>query len=420
MPAEVRSAEILAVGDELVHGQIQDSNSAWLSRELATLGIQVQRFTVIRDHAEDLAQCMAEACARSPLVLVTGGLGPTLDDCTRDAAACLLDEELQFHPPSWAHIQAFFKTVTSAQSTVQSTAESNRRQAFLPASAQVLSNDWGTAPGFALQVGQSRLYALPGVPREMRAMWQARVLPDLQRLEIHGPALSFLCLQVIGLREAELGERLEDFMQPGQQPHLGVTARMGQLTLRIAAKSPQQAEALAAQIRPRLGEFLIYEGEQSLAQRVGQLLLQQQVTVALAESCSGGKLAAALTDLPGISQVFLAGFVTYSNAAKERDLGVVPALLQEHGAVSAPVAAAMAQGAAQRSGAQLALSVTGVAGPDGGTAQKPVGKVFFGLHWQGQVQVRERQFTNLGREFTRQRSMLEALVLMHKILVNQG
>lgn len=409
------SAEILAIGDELVHGNVVDTNSAWLATELAGLGLPVTQISVIGDGLDEMVQAMRLACERSDVVVVTGGLGPTDDDRTRLAAAELSGEPLRFDESSWRHIRTVLKIYTKEGRPIPT---SNRRQAEFPTGARVLQNDWGSAPGFALEVGTCTLYALPGVPREMKAMFRAHLGPALRKrsdLTLHNH-----CLQVVGCREADLSERLSEFMVEGQACKVGITASRGQLTVRVLGLDGTKVAATADAIRPLLGEHLVYEGDHSLEEEVGRRLIERGVTLALAESCTGGLLSAALTEVSGISSVFLAGFVTYSDAAKIRDLGVDPGLLAEHGAVSESVAGAMAQGAATRSGARLALSVTGIAGPGGGTDDKPVGTVYFGLHLDGETRVFERRFGDLGRSLLRRRMVREGLVQLHRTLARIG
>ena len=411
-------AEVLGIGDELVDGQALDTNSKWLAQELALLGLQVDRFTVVRDDQGALQKAIQEACSRASVVIATGGLGPTEDDRTREAAAAAAGSELSFHEASWQHIQEMF------QSRGRKVHDSNRRQAFLPASAEVIENRWGTAPGFAVAVGNATFYALPGVPREMRRMFAASVVKSL-RQHAHGdaaPPLHFHNLYVLGCSEASLGERIGEFMHADgmsseRGTRVGITASWGLLTIRIVARSQAAAAATAAEIRPRLSRLLVAEGRDSLICQVGQELIDSDVTCAVAESCTGGLLAAALTDVPGISKVFLAGMVTYADDAKMRDLGVPEGLIEHQGAVSVEVAEAMARGIVARTGAYLGMAITGICGPGGGSEAKPVGTVCFGLSMGGEFQTHECRFGNLGREFVRRRSVWEALATMHRALV---
>lgn len=404
-------AEILAIGEELVQGKVVDTNSAWLATQLADVGLPVTRISVVGDGEKELCRAMRAACERSDVVVATGGLGPTEDDRTRRAAAALCGEPLRFDEPSWRHIQDVLKVYTQEGRAIPA---SNRHQAEFPESARVLRNDSGSAPGFAVEVLACTLYALPGVPREMHAMWEAHLRPELRALG--GKRLYSHDLHVVGCREADLGESLAEFMREGLATGVGLTASRGQLTVRVTGHDPAVVASTAAAIRPLLGEYLIYEGDHGLEQEVGQQLIDREVTVSLAESCTGGLLAAALTEVPGISSVFLAGFVTYTAAAKMRELGVDAGLLAEHGEVSEPVAGAMAEGAVRKSGARVGVAITGIAGPAGGCSQKPVGTVCFGIHLDGETLTFERRFGDLGRELLRQRAVREGLVRLHRSL----
>ena len=409
-------AEVLAIGDELVRGDVVDTNSAWIARSLAQLGIDVLRVTVVGDGTADLADAMALACNRADLVIATGGLGPTDDDRTRDAAAQAGGAELYFDEDAWRDIEELVEAIGKLGDRQLPT--SNRRQAMFPRGCRILANAWGTAPGFAQRIGRATLFALPGVPREMKEMWRALVQPELEPAA-RGQFVSWR-LHVIGLREADLGERISEFMAEGLDPRVGITASQGQLTVRITGQQERTVNETAALLRPLIGKKLIYEGHHSLAEEVGRRLISARTTLALAESCTGGMLAAALTEVPGISSVLRAGFVTYSDEAKTRDLGVSAALLAEFGAVSTEVAVAMAEGAATRVGTDLAVAITGVAGPGGGTGDKPVGTVCFAVTGARRTLAVERRFTDLGREFVRRRSVLEALVLITRLLESTG
>jgi nicotinamide-nucleotide amidase len=404
-----RVAEVLAIGDELVLGVAVDTNSAHIAHQLEQLGFEVRGLTVVGDDPDVLADAIRRCCERADLVVATGGLGPTDDDRTRQAAAAAAGVELRFDEASWRHIGALFR------SRKRPLPERNRVQAYLPATAEVLRNDWGTAPGFALDIGGALFAALPGVPREMEAMLQARVLPLLAGRFGRAGALAFHELRVLGVHEAELGDRLAAFMGAGRNPRVGITAHFGLLTVRVVARDLEAAAAEelcardVAAIRPLLGEFLLCEGVEAPAAQVVQKLRQGGLTIATAESCTAGMVAAELGAVPGVSEVLLAGYVTYDNAAKVRDLEVPEPLLAEHGAVSVEVAAKMAEGAARRAGARLALSVTGIAGPGGGTEEKPVGTVCFGLCLDGVTEAWQRQFPDLGRAFVRRRSVMEVL-----------
>lgn len=408
-------AEVVAIGDELVHGGLLDTNSKQIARELERVGCVVRRFTVVGDDPEVLRQALADACARADVVVATGGLGPTLDDRTRDVAAELVGEPLRFDEPSWQQILTRFERLG------RSAPDSNRRQAELPHSATALENPVGTAPGFRLRVhDRSELFVLPGVPREMHVLLETHVLPAVRTLA--GDALTPTAqwwLYVLGPSEAQLGERIADFMRPGRNPAVGVTASAGLMTVRVVATAAtvEQArdacEQTAGELRPLLGEWCMAEGvDRTVAELVVEHLRDEGRTVAFAESCTGGLCAARLTDVAGSSDVLRGGVVAYANEAKRDLLDVPDELLQRHGAVSEPVAAAMAAGALLRLSADVALSTTGIAGPGGGSPEKPVGTVCFAIARRGDdgavlAKAWTRRLADLGRGFVRDRVVLE-------------
>lgn len=412
-------AEILSIGDELVHGALLDTNARWLTRVLEAHGAHVQRFTVVGDEPQPLRAALQEACARADLVVATGGLGPTLDDRTREVAAAIAGGPLWFDPTSWQLIQSYLA------GRKRPIPDSNRRQAEFPPGARVLDNPVGTAPGFAVQLGRALVFALPGVPREMQTMCENHVVPWLTAQPGRQPVAQH-CMAVLGPSEALLGERIEPFMRAGREPAVGITASGGLLTIRITGRGGDGAaaaaacERTAAELRPLLGEWLLAEGNATLPELAGQRLLAHQTAIALAESCTGGLCAARLTDVPGISAVFRGGVVAYGNDGKRDLLGVPADLLQAHGAVSEPVAAAMAAGAAQRLQADLGIAVTGIAGPGGGTAQKPVGTICFGVAYRSAVRAYTLRFPDLGRAFLRDRAAYEVFAVVLRTLPPKG
>lgn len=399
-------AEVLAIGDELIHGSALDTNSKWLAGQLERLGVLLHRFTVTSDDPDELRRALADACARADVVVATGGLGPTLDDRTRDVAAELLGGPLAFHPASWQQIRDY---LTSRGRTVP---DSNRRQAMLPPGAVPLPNPVGTAPGFAVSVGRARLFALPGVPREMTVMAKAHVLPAVAALPGLQPVVQ-RWLRILGPSEALLGERIEPFMVPGRNPAVGITATGGLLTIRIVGSADRRevaaaaCDATAAELRPLVAEWLFAEGEAELPELVVQRFAAAGRTLACAESCTGGLIASKLVDVPGASAVLAGGVVAYNNASKRELLGVPEGLFAAHGAVSEAVAAAMARGARERFGVHLAVATTGIAGPDGGTPEKPVGTVCFGLAGPSGARAWTLRIPDLGRAFVRDRAVFE-------------
>jgi nicotinamide-nucleotide amidase len=399
-------AEILAIGDELIHGALLDTNSKAIAGELERIGCVVHRFSVTSDDPGHLRAAIADACGRADVVVATGGLGPTLDDRTRDLVAEVLGGPLWFDPTSWQQIQDYLHR------RGRTVPDSNKRQARFPPGASPIQNPVGTAPAFAVTVGRARFFALPGVPREMQHLLHADVLPQIAALPGLTPTAQ-VWLRVLGPSEALLGERIEPFMVPGRNPAVGITASGGLLTIRIVGTAATREQALAdcertaAELRPLLGSWLFAEGTFELPDLVLQRLQRQGRTLALAESCTGGLLAARLTDVPGSSAVLRGGVVAYANEAKTALLGVEPALLQQHGAVSEPVALAMANGARVHFAADVAVATTGIAGPGGGTAQKPVGTVCFALATADSARAWTVAIPDLGRTFVRDRAVFE-------------
>ncbi|MCA8966190.1 MAG: competence/damage-inducible protein A [Planctomycetes bacterium] len=398
--------EVVAIGDELLHGALLDTNSKWLAGALERVGVVAQRFTVTGDDPALCKEALAGACERADVVVVTGGLGPTLDDRTRDVVAELLGGPLWFDEASWQQIHDWLHR------RGRPVPESNRRQAMLPPGARALDNQVGTAPGFAVRVGRATLFAVPGVPREMQDMVQRHVLPATAALPGLTPTAHWW-LRVLGPSEAALGERIEAWMVPGRNPAVGITASGGLLTVRVVGTAATAAEAeaacaaTAAELRGLLGDWLFAEGNADLPELLVQQLTARGATVALAESCTGGQIAAQLVDVPGASAVLRGGVVAYSNACKTELLGVPTALLDQHGAVSEPVVEHMAAAIRERLDATFGVATSGIAGPEGGTADKPVGTVCFALATAAGVRSWTLRIPPLGRKFVRDRAVYE-------------
>lgn len=417
--------EIVAIGDELVHGSVVDTNSAFIARRLEELGCVVTRVSIVGDAEQDGLALLREAGARADLIVITGGLGPTEDDRTRHVAAGAAGVELVFDARCWDWIAAWFAA------RGRKVGDDNRRQALLPQGALPLANDWGTAPGFALGIGRALAFSLPGVPAEMVEMLEHRVVPRVrEQFAARLRPIAKRALVALGLSEAALGQRIADLMADSAAVKVGITPQFGLLTVRVVAdgrddaEASARADAVAAIARARLGADLLYEGEGEPAARLVALAAARGVTLATAESCTGGLIARLLTDVAGASRVFLGGFVPYANERKTGKLGVAPETIATHGAVSEAVAAAMARGALERTGASLALATTGIAGPDGGSAGKPVGTVCFGLARRADpgaplVRAWTLSITAVSREFVRQRAALEAIAAALRELAGQ-
>lgn len=413
------NAEILSVGDELTLGIVVDTNSAYLSERLAAIGVRVAYHASVGDVAAELEAALRTACTRVPLVIVTGGLGPTRDDITRQAIARVAGKELRLHEPSLAQIRQRFCNRGVPMP------ESNEVQALIPEGATVLPNTRGTAPGFLVTVGECLVAALPGVPSEMKAMFEAAVRPALLERSGGGTVLVTRKLRSYGLPESLVNEKVGHLMEAGANPAIGLLAENAIISVKITARGQDQSEARALidgaadRVRAILGEALFGADEDTLEGAVARLLEARPQTLAVAESCTGGLICDRLTNVPGISRFLLAGLVTYSNEAKSELLGVAPERFAEVGAVSAEVCEAMANGARSRCQADLGLAVTGIAGPSGGSPTKPVGLTYIGLATEAGTDVKERRFAG-SREQVKDRTAKAALNMVRTFLLRRA
>jgi nicotinamide-nucleotide amidase len=369
------TAEILCIGTELLLGNITNGNARWIAEQLAALGIAHHRQAVVGDNRERLIAELQAAAQRCQVLITTGGLGPTPDDLTTEAIAAAFGAPLVEHPQVWAEIQA------RLAARGRPCAASNRRQAFLPEGAALLPNPTGTAPGMIWSPRPGfTILTFPGVPSEMRAMWQATAASWLQATGLAEGVFASRMLRFWGIAESDLAERMADLLE-ASNPTVAPYAGSGEVKLRITARAATAAEAeqllapVEQEIRARTGRLCFGENEDDLASVVLQQLRRGGHTLAVAESCTGGGLGAALAAVPGASDVFLGGVIAYANRVKQELLGVPAEQLASHGAVSDSVAQAMAVGVRRATGADWALAITGVAGPSGGTAEKPVGLV---------------------------------------------
>jgi nicotinamide-nucleotide amidase len=411
-------AFVLAIGDELVLGQTIDSNSAWLSAQLAALGCEVIAHQTVGDDQAAIERAIRDAAPRCDFLLISGGLGPTPDDLTRYALAVVLDQPLQSNPAWLDELTNFF------QKRGRPMPESNKVQALIPRGAKMIRNSAGTAAGIDAVLHTApqrscRIFAVPGVPMEMKLMFQRDLAPQI----VAGASaarprfIRSATLHTFGLGESAVAQKLGDLMDRTANPSVGTTVSAGIVSLRINARSHDPAEAdqqlrqTADRCRAALGELIFGQEEQTLASVVGELLTRSGQTVTTAESCTGGLLAKMLTDVSGSSRYFQRGWIVYSDQAKVQMLGVAQEVLDRHGAVSEPVVAAMAAGALERSGASFALSISGIAGPDGGTDEKPVGTVCIALAQPDGVTPRTFHFPG-DREMIRDRSAKMALALL--------
>lgn len=408
--------ETLSVGSELTAGSTIDTNAAWISKQLARHGLLVSRHTILPDQMELLIDFLADLKLRSQsmpiLLLISGGLGPTLDDMTRDAVAGALGVETREYAECRQFIEELFRRRNWPM------AASNLRQAMLPVGSEALSNDRGTAPGFYIRQNNLHVFSMPGVPNEMKAMFAAQVEPRLKAIVPPGAVVMERTLHTFGEGESSVGQKIESFMAEGLNPSVGTTVACGMVSIRLRARGDSAGQAhelletTSRKIIDAVGDIYVGSDEETLPVVVGRLLTERGETLAVAESCTGGLLSKLLTDMPGATSYFMEGVVTYANAAKISRLGVPADLLSAHGAVSEPVARAMAEGLRRQAQTTYALSITGIAGPGGGSAEKPVGLVYVALACPGGATEVIKPRMPGDREHIRMRSALAALNLL--------
>ena len=394
---EGMNAITISIGTELTSGQTVDTNAAWLSQRLAEIGVPVLMHVTAPDELECIRGEIERACELAEVVLVSGGLGPTEDDLTRQALAAAMGVGLELRTEFVEQIRAFFVARGRGMP------EANVVQARFPVASEAIANTCGTAPGIRAALKRATVFVMPGVPREMQEMFRRDVLPILAPRAGQAVLLNKV-LWCYGAGESDIGQIIGDLMQRGRNPMVGTTAQQTVIGVRIHAHGRTRSEGqrlldeVAAEVRRRLGILVFGEDEDTLSDAVARLLTRQGKTVSTAESCTAGLVAKSLTDVAGSSTYFLEGVVTYSNQAKTRLLGVPGELIARHGAVSRPVAEAMAANCRRLSGSDYAIGVTGIAGPTGGTPAKPVGLVYIGVADEKGCQVSEHR---LGEQLTR-------------------
>lgn len=407
--------EIINTGSELLLGRVLNTHQQWLCRELADAGYEVRRQVAIADTGEAIQEAVKEAMARAELIIVTGGLGPTSDDITRDKIADLLEVDLHEDPEVVEHVRQFFLRRKRPMP------ERTRIQAMVPDGAEVIKNHHGTAPGLVIPAGKSCLVMLPGPPRELHPMFENQILPIIHDRFPQAGGFASVTLKSTGvgesLMEEMLNEPLKELVAEGLV--VGFCARTGEVDIRLAANGEGSEDLVsrAEVITREIGKEHIYGSEDEiLEQKVVELLAAQGKTLALAESCTGGYIGHRITNVSGASAVLMCGLVTYSNEAKQRLLGVKTATLEAHGAVSEPVAKEMAEGALREAGTDFAISVTGIAGPTGGTDEKPVGTVYVGLATKSST-IAKHRINSFDRETFKFVTAQQALELLRQELV---
>jgi len=390
----IRRAAILSTGDELVTGRTVDTNANFIAEKLVAAGLDVVTVIVVGDYPDRIEWAWNQAMEHADLVVSTGGLGPTADDRSTETVAAATGRPLVFDEAIADRIRQMFAAMGRTMP------ENNLKQAHFPAGAIVIPNSRGTAPGFRLEIerhGATRhLVVLPGVPREMKPMLDEHVLPWLASM--HGADEIYLSrvFQTFGLSESALDEMVAACIEESEA-RIAFRAAFPQISVRLtvhdsAERAPARLQALADRLHAALGVYIYGEGDTNMETEVGRMLVAAGKTVALAESCTGGMISSRMTDVPGSSAYFVGGVVAYSNAIKEAQLGVAAATLATHGAVSEQTAAEMATGVRRLSGADIGVAVTGIAGPEGGSAEKPVGTVCIGMATAADVISRRYQF----------------------------
>jgi nicotinamide-nucleotide amidase len=403
--------EIINTGTELLLGRVTNTHLGYLAQSLIGLGLRVERQVTVPDGVA-IAEALDDAMARAELILITGGLGPTTDDITREAVAESFGRKLVFHQEILDDIAAKFASRKLVVNEMQS------RQAMVIEGGTVLPNAHGTAPGMMVANDKTVAILLPGPPRELRPMWEDGALPWLrQRFADRLPPVHEITLRLIGTGESKVQPLIEPDVHAFDPIEVGYCARSGEVDLRLIAPDETRLAKAAALARERLAPHIYAEGAETMEQVVVRLARAAKKTVATAESCTGGSVANRITNVSHSSEMFRYGWVTYASVSKMTELGVPAAMLETHGAVSAEVAQAMAEGALERSDADLAVSVTGLAGPTGGTPEKPVGLVYFGLAVRGGKTTAEKRNLSQTRETFKFMATQIALDLLRRALV---
>ncbi len=411
------SAEIVTIGTEILLGQLVDTNSVHVARVLADHGVDVFAKHSVGDNAERLAAMLEDVLARADGAVTTGGLGPTVDDLTKDAVARAVGAKLVLHEPSLRAIEERFRQFGRPMT------DNNRRQASLPEGCVVLDNPHGTAPGFvALRADGKFVACMPGVPREMKPMLAEKLVPWLVRAYDLRDAIYTRTLHTVGIGESQLDQKVEDLFRTLENPKIAMLAHGGKVDVKLMAKASSRAEAdaliepVAAELRRRIGSGYFGADEVTLPGAIVAELRRREAWLVTAESCTGGQVADAIVSVAGASAAYRGGIVAYDNALKVGQLGVPQETLDRFGAVSEETAVAMARGACERLGADLAIATTGIAGPDGGTADKPVGLVWFALALRsGETETRRLTFPG-NRADIRDRATVAALGLIWRHL----
>lgn len=409
------TVEIIAVGTEILLGNIVNTNAAYLAEKCAGLGLSCYHQDVVGDNEERLMETIRLALTRADIILLSGGLGPTQDDLTKEAAAKVMGKELYLHEPSKEAIRQFF-----AERNLEIT-ENNWKQAMVPEGCIVVENPGGTAPGIIMAENGKHVVLMPGPPGELIPMFEKSVMPYLAGLTTG--VIYSQTVKICGVGESKAESMVEDLVDAQSNPTIATYAKTGEVHLRVTATAPDEKEAkklvkpVVKELKGRFGNHVYTtDSEVTLEKAVVDLLAANKLTACTVESCTGGKLSARLINVPGVSEVFKSGYVTYSNKSKRRLLGIKKNILLKHGAVSEQIAREMAKTAAALARTDVSVSTTGIAGPDGGTPEKPVGLVYIGCNVCGRITVKECHFHG-SREKIRESTVSAALSLMRECIL---
>jgi len=405
--------EIICVGNEILIGDTLNTNTRYLSKSMTNLGIEVAYQVVVGDHEERLLEAIETARRRSDVIVFTGGLGPTYDDMTKETVAKALDMTMELDEAALEDMRLFFKQ------RKRTMAETNRKQAYRPSGGRMLKNENGTAPGIYIKDAETHYILLPGPPKELMPMFEKEVAPILETLSTN--VITSRIFQLSGIGESDLAEMIGHIMDISDNPRIAPYAKLGSVNIRVTAitgtkeEGRKQIEETTDLLMPFLEPYCYSYEDKSLEEVVVQMIKEKNLTIAIAESCTGGLLSSRIINVPGVSKVYRNGFVTYSNGSKETWLKVPHALMLKEGAVSEAVAIAMAEGVAKVSDASIGVGITGIAGPDGGTPEKPVGMVCIGFTINGKNSANTFYF-NGNRKKIRDYSVQYALATLYSLL----
>jgi len=413
------NAEIITIGTELLLGQILDTNSLYLSKKLSEIGVNLYYKTSVGDNISRIKETISIASMRSDLIIITGGLGPTVDDVTRDAIAEFTGKKLVFDNNILLKIEHFFTTRNIKMP------ENNKLQAYIPEGALILENKIGTAPGFILLFNSKIIVCVPGVPNEMKSMIETGVIPYL--IENFGAGKFVIYskrIKLTGLPESYIDEKIRDIFVESRNPTVAILAHQTEIEIRLTSKAENKEKAIdlindvKKIIYERLGENIYGEDEETIEEKVSCVLKEKKLTISTAESCTSGLLAYRLTNIPGSSLYFLGGVNVYSNDSKINVLGVKEEIIKKYGAVSEECAIDMALNCRKKFNTDIAMAITGIAGPDGGTANKPVGLVYIAINIKDDVKVFKFNFSGQ-RDIVRARAAQMGLFELYRIIKNK-